>query len=400
MAPREDVLAALGPPAAEQAFDVLGRRVGRRPRGRWGSRRERAVDQGAGERLDVDPGGGVGEHDGADALPVLGVGHDAGDEPGHATGVSMRDALTAAVQHQPQPPRERPAVEVGDHLRVPHLGEDVRGQRRRVGIGEERGPAAEVGGGAPELRRRRHAPQREQRLQPRRVAVRLHEVAARSRLDRLGGGPVHAERLEQALAEDHLPRAPGSRGDHLAEQREGEVRVVPAPPGLEHLSGVCDPGDHLVAIRVLERLPDLPASPGVRLAAQPGKVREHPPQRGVPVRDAGQVLVETILEVELAGVAQLQHQHGGEALGDRSDRVLGVERWRPPPFDVSQPDRIGPGHGAVADHCGGDARRAGLALELAQAPAAVLLEGVEGGGLHAHASGGLRTGGQTSMGKP
>jgi hypothetical protein len=86
------------------------------------------------------------------------------------------------------------------------------------------------------------------------------------------------------------------------------------------------------------------------------------------------VLVEPVLEIEPAGVAQLHHQNRGKGLGDRSDRVLGVERWHLPSFDVREPDRIGPGHGAVANDGGGDARRAGLALELAQPPGAVLRE--------------------------
>ena len=90
-------------------------------------------------------------------------------------------------------------------------------------------------------------------------------------------------------------------GDDLAEEREGEVRVVPPRAGVEHLLRVGGAGEQLLARRRLHRLPDLAG----RLALEAGGVREHAAERR-PVRALGEVLVERVVERELARVAQLQ----------------------------------------------------------------------------------------------
>ena len=58
-------------------------------------------------------------------------------------------------------------------------------------------------------------------------------------------------------------------------------------------------------------------------------MREHPPQRRRAVRDPGQVLLEPVVEVEPAGVAELHDRDRGERLRDRADRGTAVSGRRP-----------------------------------------------------------------------
>jgi hypothetical protein len=68
------------------------------------------------------------------------------------------------------------------------------------------------------------------------------------------------------------------------------------------------------------------------------------------------VLGERVVEVELPGVAQLQHRDGGEGLRDRGDRVLRVRRGVDALFDVGEPDRLAPDELPAAKDTRADAR--------------------------------------------
>ena len=87
------------------------------------------------------------------------------------------------------------------------------------------------------------------------------------------------------------------------------------------------------------------------------------------------VLVERVLEVELALVAQLHDRRRGERLRDRAEAVLRVGRRLALRLDVGRADRGLPDDLAVAEDGGGDARQALVALLAADEPLELGREG-------------------------
>ena len=94
-----------------------------------------------------------------------------------------------------------------------------------------------------------------------------------------------------------------------------------------------------------------------RLALQAREVREHAAQRRGAVRDPGRCCSSAVVEVELAGVAELHHGDGGERLRDRADPVLRLGRRLDARLEVGEPDRARPDDLAVAHDRGGDRRQ-------------------------------------------
>jgi hypothetical protein len=90
-------------------------------------------------------------------------------------------------------------------------------------------------------------------------------------------------------------------------------------------------------------------------------MREQAPNRRRVLR-ALDVLVERVLEIESALVAQLHHGGCRERLRDRAEAILRIRRRLAAAFDIRGTDRRLPGELAVAHdrHC--DARGAVLAL--------------------------------------
>src|SRR5262249_21368360 len=141
-----------------------------------------------------------------------------GEEAGHRAAMPEEDSFAAAVQHQAKTPRERPPLGLGHHLDGVHV----------VATGEEVAPAAELGRRAPEIARRgcRSGPlDLDLRLQD--VGPRIDAVAGSCRRLPEPGRSREAERPEEALLDEAIDRLPGHATDDLAEQGEGEVRVVP-----------------------------------------------------------------------------------------------------------------------------------------------------------------------------
>ena len=144
------------------------------------------------------------------------------------------------------------------------------------------------------------------------------------------------------------PRA--ARHD-LAEEREGEVRVVPARTCRQYLFCVREPGDQPVAIGKLERLPDVAR----HFALKTRHVREQPAKCRAAVMRLLDVLLEPIVELELTRVAQLHDRGGRERLRDRADAILRVGRRLLLSVDVRETERLLPHELAVPD--GGSADR-------------------------------------------
>jgi len=121
---------------------------------------------------------------------------------------------------------------------------------------------------------------------------------------------------------------------------------------LEHLLGVREARQEPGVVRRLQRLPDV----AVRLALEPGEVREHPAQCRLPVMGVWQVLRERVVEAELAGLAQLHDRGRREGLRDRADAVLGLGGRLALVLDARVADRVGPQHLPLADDRGTDTR--------------------------------------------
>ena len=243
---------------------------------------------------------GVREHGRADLR--LAVDDEPRQVPRHRAAVPDEEALAAAVELEPGPPADRPARVVDHRAHVRHLLERRRREHAVVAGDEERAPAGQVAGRRPELAERTGAAEIELGLEPDGVRVGLDEVAAgrpaRTRPASCATGPS-GSRIRSCSASSQ--RAAVCARDDLAEQREGEVRVVPPRARIEHLLRVRGAGEQLLARRRLHRLPDLAR----RLALEPGGVREHAAERR-PVRALGKVRGQRVVERELAGVAQLQ----------------------------------------------------------------------------------------------
>ena len=74
--------------------------------------------------------------------------------------------------------------------------------------------------------------------------------------------------------------------------------------------------------------------------------------------------VEPVLEVELAGVAQLHDGHGRERLRDRADSVLVLGRGLLAVLRVGEADGVGPYDLAAADDGRRDGRESAFRLRL------------------------------------
>ena len=205
--------------------------------------------------------------------------------PGHRATVADEDVVPASVELESSPPRQFPALVVDHRPDVRHFFER-RHLQHTIVAGREKGtPAGEVARRRPELAHRTGAAEIGVRLEPDGVTVRLDKVAARCRSGRVRRRAPESERVEHPLCSASSQAAAVRAGDDLAEEREGEVRVVPPGAGLEHLLRVGGAAEQLLAGRHLHRFPDLAR----RLALEPGGVREHAPERRARVRFRGDI---------------------------------------------------------------------------------------------------------------
>ena len=147
--------------------------------------------------------------------------------------------------------------------------------------------------------------------------------------------------------------------DHLAEQAEGEVRVLEGG-----VLGDDDPrlrqfGQHLFPAGEVEVAPGT----GRRLGDQPGAVGQQSPERhpfhvaadGAGRGELGDVLHQRVLQREPALVPQPQDRRGGEGLGhrgDAGDRLLGGLCAR---IEIRRAEAAEPGELPVADDAEGHA---------------------------------------------
>jgi len=80
--------------------------------------------------------------------------------------------------------------------------------------------------------------------------------------------PAEAERLEDSLAQQLLVGRACEPRDGSAEDRVGEIRVVPGDARREHLLGIGEAREQAGGVRQLQRLPDV----AWRLALDAGEV--------------------------------------------------------------------------------------------------------------------------------
>ncbi len=228
-----------------------------------------------------------------------------------------------------------------------HISSSVSADRMaRVRVGHEAGPLREVGDGAGQGAAGSHRPQVEHRLDAGHVVERLHVVAGRARsVVEADRRPGHLQRVEDPGPQRLLPRAALEPLDELAQHGIHDVGVVPV------LVGAADPLDGVEVahqrrgVGLLQRLPDV----AERLAGQTGRVREGL-SHGGPLRHPRQVLVEGVVEVEPALVAQRHHQHRGEGLGVRGDEELVVGSGHARGVHVGGADAVGPHRLTVTHH--------------------------------------------------
>ena len=196
-----------------------------------GERLDRGLRELERERLGLAARARVRQNRRADAR--LAVDHEAGEVAGHRAAVPDEELVAGARERQPEPPRDRPALRGRPSRHVRHLLERRRREHAVVALREERPPAREVDRRSTTACRghpSRPCPARARAARRRCTARR----SSRARpAPRLGRRPREAERLEHAFTQRLLPgRAALARHD-LAEQGEGEVRVVPPRAGRE-----------------------------------------------------------------------------------------------------------------------------------------------------------------------
>jgi hypothetical protein len=106
----------------------------------------------------------------------------------------------------------------------------------------------------------------------------------------------------------------------VAQQREAEVGVVePARLRVDGL-GSGQVGQQAGNIGRIERVPQVAKG----LALHTRGVGEQSPEAQLAMCGQLKVLGDRLIEIDEAGVARLQHQHGGEGLGDRADAEAGI----------------------------------------------------------------------------
>src|SRR4029077_4880492 len=138
---------------------------------------------------------------------------------------------------------------------------------------------------------------------------------------RTQAGAGEAERIEDPALEHIRVRLARDAHHDLAEQGEGEIRVVPQLAWAKHELGVLEAGDQLLARGWLHRLPDLAG----RLALDTGQVAESHPHRRADGR-LREVRAQRRLGVDVPRLGELHDQDGGEGLRDRADAIDVVAR--------------------------------------------------------------------------
>ena len=334
---------ALGEPLAQHAFELGRRRLAGPP---LGLHRPVGVGDRTGEldpeRRDRHAGAVVREHRGA--RPLRRERRDVGQVAGVRTVVADEDVVAAPVQREAEPVAEPPLRQVDHRLERGHLLDRLPGEDGGVGIGDERRPAAEILGGAPELGGGGDRAALDHRLAARHVRVRVDEVPGRRRLLGRPRRPGHARPGPERSGEVLLRGLTADPSDDLAQERVREVRVVPVRAGRERLLGLGEARQKLLAGRHLQRLPDIPR----HLALEAREVREQPADRQ-PVLGAVEMPVEPVVEREPAFVAKPHDPDRRHGLRDRRDPVLVVRRRLLPALDVREPDRLAPDDLAFAD---------------------------------------------------
>ena len=171
-----------------------------------------------------------------------------------------------------------------------------------------------------------------------------------------------SERVEHTLPQHALVGAAVAR-DHLTQEREGEVRVVPQATRAEHELGVREAREELLARRSLHRLPHRPGASRCR----PDECVSAWRTVGPPGSPSTYVASGASRSTSPSSRSCIDDDRR-EGLGDRADAVGMLRRRRLVPLDVGEPERPLPQDLAAREHGRADRREPPLGLGLAEPP--------------------------------
>ena len=237
----------------------------------------------------------------------------------------MADQHVVTVSRHHRPEAVAGAGRGHGRPRLHHLFHRVGGQHV-VGLAQQHPPEGhEVGGGGPELPGGGHGRGIVGGLGQQRASPRVHGPALGG-----GGGGSHRRAAQAEGGEDPRRHDVGPGGaplacHQLAEGGVADVGVVVAAPLRGPVAIVVQVGGDAVPGPTRRALPPgrgglgpHPAGVGQQLAHGAAGQRAEP----------GQPPLHRVGEAQPPLVAQLQHGHGGEGLGDGPDAVLGVRTGR------------------------------------------------------------------------
>jgi hypothetical protein len=173
-----------------------------------------------------------------------------------------------------------------------------------------------------------------------------------------GRGPLHPQRLEDALGDEVFPRAAGHRRHQLPGDHEHQVLVGVGGAQARRRRDGAHLAQDLVARHVGRREPEEIAGAQAEAAAVRDQVAHHELARDVRVGEleARQALAHLVVPRELVLVDEHGQRGGGEGLGVGGDGEQGVGADRRRRAQLAYAPAARQDHLAVLDHRDGGAR--------------------------------------------
>jgi hypothetical protein len=220
-------------------------------------------------------------------------------EPGHGAAVADQPPSPVVAQLEAETVADRLHVSVA-HQRFAHLADGVGTQDLAPLAAAERGPAAKVGDGRPELASRRHRHRVVRRLRQQHVRPGMHSEAAGMRRFGKRRRPGHPKGLEDLAAQGGGPARPAHASHQLAQHREPQVGVVEPSSGAVAHRGLVERAGQ---VRPWPARRPLPPRAG-RLGGEPRRVGQQLGDGPVAHRGPWQVRLKRVGQVQPALVPQ------------------------------------------------------------------------------------------------